>query len=269
VPETADVGDGGSVFAPASGSHKRLRIEEIHRSAKKQHPTPKRICMGGGRVSGRSRENLISGLLPRVEIVQQSPIVVTPESTATRERRQNSDYDLYETSSRPRHLPPSLANRPTTRGPLTQVQEVRRYSEIHAETEAASARLRTTLATAGASGAQLAASQEVVAPTTIPQRDGLEAHVPPTTIPHRDGLEVDVAPTTIRQGDGLEVDVAPTTIPQLSGEEVVVAHAAVAQDVSSRPIQASSFTQTVSSMLQSFAFEDTRDGYSDDPNSLF
>ena len=217
------------MFTPTTRAYIRPRLEKIHRAIKKQSPPRKRICQGGGRVSGRSRENLISGLIPRVELAHQPPIVVSPvdsESGATRERRQNSDYDLYETSSRPRHLPPSLAIRPTTRGPLTQMQEVRSYSEIHAETEPASAQLRATIA---AAGAQLAATQEVVAGT---------AGAPPTAT-H------DVAPPT------------PGAPP------------AAAQDVTSRPIQASSFTQTVSSLPQSFTFEDTRDGYDNDPNSLF
>ncbi len=94
VPETADVGDGGSVFTPAPRAYKRPRLEKIHRAIKKQSPPRKRICLGGGRVSGRSRENLISGVLPRVDIVQQKPTEVIPEDTergATRERRQNSD----------------------------------------------------------------------------------------------------------------------------------------------------------------------------------
>ncbi len=57
MPETADVGDAGSVFAPASGAHKRPRIEVIHGAAKNPIPPRKRICLGGGRVSGSSREN--------------------------------------------------------------------------------------------------------------------------------------------------------------------------------------------------------------------
>ena len=61
-----------------------------------------------------------------------------------------------------------------------------------------------------------------------------------------------------------EVEVAPTTIRQLSGDEVVVAHAAVAQDVSSRPIHPSSSTQSGSLMLRQYAYEDTRSDYYDD-----
>ncbi len=207
------------MFAPASGANKRLRIEEIHRGAKKQHPTWKKICMGGGRVSGRSRENLINELLPRVDIVQQKPAEAIPESAARRELRQNSDYDLYETSSRPRHLPPSLAARPTTIGPLTQVQEVRRYSEIHAEMEAASTQLHATIAVPGA---QLLATNEVASPPSVAQ----EIASPPPFAAQ------EVAP------------VPPTPLPPTK-------------------------TQSVSSMLQTFAFEDTRDGYDNDPNSLF
>ena len=88
--------------------------------------------------------------------------------------------------------------------------------------------------------------------------------VAPTTIPQHDGLEGDVAPTSIRQRDGLEVDVAPTTIRQRTDDEVVVAHAAVAQEVSSRPIHPSSSTQTGSVMLRAYAYEDTHTGYYDD-----
>ena len=116
---------------------------------------------------------------------------------------------------------------------------------------------------------QVSIGQEVVAPTTIPQRDGLEVGVAPTTIPQRDvapttirereGPEVDVAPTTISQHD-----VAPTTIQQLSGDEVVVADAAVAQDVSSRPIHPSSSTQTESLMLRSYAYDENCSSYYDD-----
>ena len=109
------------MFAPDSGAHKRPRIEVIHGAAKMSIPPRKRLCLGGGRVSGRSRENLISGLISRAylgkqeqQIVEVSP--VDSESGATRERRLNSDYDLYETSSRARQPPPSEAVRPTTRG---------------------------------------------------------------------------------------------------------------------------------------------------------
>ena len=224
MPETADVGDGGSVFATASRAYKRPRLERIHGAVKKHSPPRKRICLGGGRVSGRSRENLITSLLPRV---QQQTVAVSSE----------------------RHLPPSFLRQGTS-APV----EVRRYSEIHAETEAAAAQLRTTLATSWDSGFQ----------TDAETQGANLVGLAPTTIRQRDGLEVDVATTTIRQGDGLEVDVAPTTIRQLSDDEVVVAHAAVAQDVSSRPIQASSSTQTGLSMLRSYAFEDTRSGFDDD-----
>ncbi len=117
---------------------------------------------------------------------------------------------------------------------------------------------------AGTAAAQPGATNQIVAPTTIPQRDGVEVDVAPTTIPQRDGLEVDVAPNTIPSRDGLEVDVALTSIRQLSGDEVVVEHAVIAQDVSSRHIHPSSSTQTVSSMLRSYAYEDTRSGYYDD-----
>jgi len=233
------------VFAPASGALKRPRIERIHQTVNKQNPPCKRICLGGGRVSGRSRENLITGLISRADQVQLPPILATP----------------VEPSSRACLPPPSEAVRTSTRGwvNLSIESDLRRYSEIHAETEAASARLRATIASAGASGTQPAVSQEVVAPSTISQRDGLEVDVAPTTIRERDGLEVDVAPTTIS-----ERGVAPTTILPLTDAEVVIGNAAIAQDVSSRPVHPSSSTQTGLTMLRAYAFEDTRSGYYDD-----
>ena len=39
MPETADVGDAGSVVAPVSGAHKRPRIEAIHDVIKKIQST--------------------------------------------------------------------------------------------------------------------------------------------------------------------------------------------------------------------------------------
>ena len=108
-----------------------------------------------------------------------------------------------------------------------------------------------------------------LAPTSIRERERLEVDVAVTSIP-----QSDVAATTIRERERLEVDVAVTPIPQsdvaattiseLSGDEVVVAHAAVAQDFSSRPSHPSTFTQTGSLMLRTYAFEDTRSGYNDD-----
>ena len=83
MPETADVGDAGSVFAPASGAHKRPMMERIHWPLKRSYHPRKRICGGGGRVSGRSRENIISGLIPRVEIVEHQPAEVLPVNVET------------------------------------------------------------------------------------------------------------------------------------------------------------------------------------------
>ncbi len=215
MPETADVGDAGSVFAPASGAHKRPRMEAIHGPEKKRFYPPKKRCLGGGRVSGLSRENLISSLIPRVELVQQTLIVVTPvdsESGATRERRLNSDYDLYETSSRVSQPPPSEAVRPTTRGwvNLSIEQDLRGYTEIHAETEAASA--------------------QWLAQTEDDAR---------------------------RWGDSLP------EIPEEVIASKTVAHPSAQQGVASgsEASQASAATQSVSSMLQSFAYDDTRDGF--------
>ena len=289
MPETADVGDAGSVFAPASGAHKRPRIEAIHDVAKKQHPARKRICMGGGRVSGRSRENLISGLISPLDLVRQQHVEVTPVAEEHGRATQ-------------RHLPANFPRHRTTAlshaiAASVDPAIVRRYSEMRAETEAQvrAFRLRhppiffaPDMPRVSAAAAQepqpmksefathapgvepavtrdliapthVAIDQEAVSPTIIPERDGLEVDVAPTTISQRD-----VAPTIIRLGDGLEVDVAPTTNPQRTCEEVDVAHAAVAQDVSSRPIHPSSSTQTGSLMLRSYAYEDTRSGYYDD-----
>ena len=101
MPETADVGDAGSVFAPASGAQKRPRIEAIHEAAKKSTPARKRICLGGGRVSGRSRENLITSLISRVNIIHQQPVELP---TVAEDHGRASE----------RHLPPSFRRPDTT-----------------------------------------------------------------------------------------------------------------------------------------------------------
>ena len=308
VPETADVGDGGSMFAPATRAYKRPRLEKIHRAIKKQSPPRKRICLGGGRVSGRSRENLITSLLPR----GQQPVDVSSEGVAPRERhlppsflRQgtggavvvevrryseiHAEIEAAAGLQQPGELSPASffssilgptvsIGIPRWQARLHADMEARRYSEMHGETEAAAPHVRTSLATRWDSGYStnaetLGTHPEGLAPTTIPQRDGLEVDVAPTTIRQRDGLEVDVALTTIPQLDGLEVDVAPTTIRQRDGLEVDVAptpgappaagQEAFAPTPASQPIQASSSTQTGSLMLQSYAYEDTRSGYND------
>ena len=333
MPETADVGDGGSVFAPASGAHKRRRIEKIHRTVNKQNPPCKKICLGGGRVSGRSRENLISGLISRADIVLQQVTPVEENHARASERHLPASFHRERTTalsqsitgtvdsliphlpeSAPREIHPpldfnNLGYIPhggptleyvqfTARGPVTLTAEeaVRRYSVIHAETEAARARWDAETEEAAQRWAeslsdipQAIVSQqpapshsEVLASTTILPREGVEVVLAPTTIPTRESLEVGVAVTTIPTRENLEVGVAVTTIRQLSGDEVVVAHAAVAQEVlaptpgaqptdrqevsqpASQPIQVSSSTQTIYSMLQSFAFDDTRSAYNDD-----
>ena len=119
MPETADVGDAGTVFAPASGAHKRPRIERIHQTVNKQNPPCKRICLGGGRVSGRSRENLISGLISRADLVLQQPVEVTPVAEDHGRATQ-------------RHLPASFRRPGATVDPAI----VRRYAEMRAETDA-------------------------------------------------------------------------------------------------------------------------------------
>ena len=146
MSETADVGDAGSVFAPASSANKRPRIEAIHGAAKKSIPPRKRICMGGGRVSGRSRENLISSLLTHVNIVEQSPPVPHDPVSAPRDIYPPLDFSNLRYIPHGGPMTPQSYTRQvvqfTPRGPdtLTVEQAVRRYSVIHAETVAAHAR---------------------------------------------------------------------------------------------------------------------------------
>jgi len=174
------------VFAPASGAHKRPRIEAIH-DAPKHQPARKRICLGGGRVSGRSRENLISSLLPQVNIVEQSAPVPHLPNSAPREIHPPLDFTNlgYIPHGGP-NTPQSYTEQFTPRGPvtLTEEQAVRRYSEIHADTVAAHARwvAETEEATqrwagslpdtpqaivSGRGASQTAGSQEVIAPTQV------------------------------------------------------------------------------------------------------
>ncbi len=78
VPETADGPDGGSLFAPSSGAHKHPRIEVLHGPIKKAYSPRKKICMGNGRLRGRSRECLITGLHPLAEIAEPRSVDVIP-----------------------------------------------------------------------------------------------------------------------------------------------------------------------------------------------
>ena len=183
--------------------------------------------MGGGRVSGLSRQSLISGLLPRIEIVESTLNVIEGDTPAAKERHLPPSFTSSGNTAPP---PPSSVVRQPSRWQETLPvgQELRRYSEYLAELEAAAARWAASFPEtpeemiAATPGAEPAAGQEVVAPTPGAQ--------------------------------------------PAAGQDVV-AQASVAQAVSppaSQPIQASSTTQTVYSMLQSFAYDDTRSGYNDD-----
>ena len=230
------------MFAPNFGVHKRPRLDAIHGSEKRLLHPHKKICLGGGRVSGLSRQSLISGLLPRVEIVESALSVVLGDPPSAKERHLPPSFTSTGNSTQ---APPSSVVRQPSRWQerLPVEQEVRRYSEYHAELEAAAARWAASLPEtpeemiAPNTGVQPAAAHEVLAPTTGAQ-----------------------------PAAGQEV-VAPTSVAQPAAAQEVVAQASVAQAVSppaSQPIQASSTTQTVYSMLQSFAYDDTRSGYNDD-----
>ena len=222
MPETADVGDGGSVFTTSSAGHKRLRIERIHGAVKKSIPPPKRRCLGGGRVSGRSRENLISGLISRADLVQQQQIAPIEENRAT---------------SSERHLPASFrrqrttALNPTVTGTIDS-GIVRRYSEMRAETDARVREFRIR-------------HPPIFFVPDIPRVSTAAAQEPQ---PMQSGAE-----------PPLTHDLVAPTLPAASQE--VASPPSSAQEVAPVP--------PTSSMLQSFAFDDTRDGYSNDPNSLF
>ena len=96
--------------------------------------------MGGGRVSGRSRENLISGLIPQVNIVEQS--ATHPHLPESAPREIHPPLDFNNLGYIPHGGPRLEYVQFTARGPITLTAEeaVRRYSVIHAETEAARAR---------------------------------------------------------------------------------------------------------------------------------
>ena len=251
------------MFAPSGVAHKRPRLEAIHGPEKKLVHPPKKICLGGGRVSGLSRQSLISSLLPHVNIVEQSATDPTLPESAPIEIHPALDFGhleyVGEGGDMARQAYTMQVVQFTPRGPVTLTAEeaVRRYSEIHAENEAANQRWAAQTEEAAARWAD--SLTEIAQPIAAEQHTTIQSEVvAPTSISQRDGLEVVVATTTIRQRDGLEVDVAPTPgAPPAAGQE------AFAPAPASQPIQASSFTQTVSSMLQSFAFEDTRSGYND------
>ena len=230
------------MFAPNFGVHKRPRLDAIHGSEKRLLHPHKKICLGGGRVSGLSRQSLISGLLPRVEIVESALSVVEGDTPAAKERHLPPSFT---SSGNIAQAPPSSVVRQPSRWqePLPVEQVVRRYSEYHAELEAAAARWAASLPEtpeemiAASPVAQPAAGQEVIAQTP---------GAPPAA-----GQEV----------------VAATPGAQQAVAQRVVAQASVAQHVSppaSQTIQASSYTQTVSTMHQSFVYDDTRSGYDDD-----
>ena len=112
---------------------------------------------------------------------------------------------------------------------------LRRYSEYHAELEAAAARWAASLTET---------PQELIARNIREQTTGTHEVVAPTSGEQSAGSNEVVARTLATPPTAAQVVVAPTP--------------------ASQPIQASSSTQTVSSMLQSFAFDDTRSGYDDD-----
>ena len=251
MPSTADVGDPGTVFAPNFAVHKRPRLDAIHGSEKRLAHPSKKICLGGGRVSGLTRQSLISGLLPRVEIVESAVSVVEGDTPASKERNLPPSFT---SSGNTAQAPPSSVVRQPSRWQetLPVEQEVRRYSEYHAELEAAAARWAASLPETPEELVPLTPGQEVVAPT-------------PGVLPAA-GQDL-VAPTPGVQPDAAQEVVAPTPGAQPAAGQEVVAHAYVAQEVSPpavQAIQASSYTQTVSSMHQSFAYDDTRSGYDDD-----
>ncbi len=127
----------------------------------------------------------------------------------------------------------------TASGPvtLTAEQAVRRYSVIHAEAEAARARWDAETEEAGQRWADSLSEtpQALVAGTAAAQPAGSQEVVAPTL-----GAQV-----TISQ------EVASPPPPS------------AAQEVAPVPPTPTT-TQSVSAMLQSFAFEDTRSGYYDD-----
>ena len=63
-------------------------------------------------------------------------------------------------------------------------------------------------------------------------------------------------------GPGEEPAIGQEVAPPSSAAQVVAPPLSAAQPATSQPIHA--FTQPISSMLQSFVFEDTRSGYYDD-----
>ena len=159
----------------------------------------------------------------------------------------------------------------TARGPVTLTAEeaVRRYSVIHAETEAARARWDAETEEAAARWADSLPDtpQAIISGTVAAQTAGSQEVIAPTQVAIHQEV---VAPTHgAPQGATQEV-VAPS--PHAAAQEVVAPPPVVAQEVAppsstaqpatSQPIH--TFTRPISSMLQSFAFEDTRSGYYDD-----
>ncbi len=230
MPETANVGDAESVFAPASGAHKRPRIEAIHDVAKKQHPARKRICMGGGRVSGRSRENLISGLISPLDLVRQQHVEVTPVAEEHGRATQ-------------RHLPANFPRHRTTAlshaiAASVDPAIVRRYAEMRAETDA-----------------QVRAFRLRHPPIFyIPDAPRASAATPQEPQPMQSEVATPVS--------GAEPAIDQQVPSPPSAAQVVASPPSAAQPTTSQPFHA--FTQPISSMLQSFAFEDPRSGYYDD-----
>ena len=259
MPSTADVGDPGTVFAPNFAVQKRPRIDAIHGPEKRLAHPPKKICLGGGRVSGLSRQTLISGLLPRVEIVESAVSVLAGESDTTKERHLPPSFTSPSTTAQGASLSAATIGRSSWHQGQSVEQDVRRYSDIHAETEAALWRWAASFADP---------PQDDAPPQPAPN---LSVAAAQPVASERSGTLLPVAQVVAALEHGGEPAAHATQAPgsEPAAALEVLAQPAAAQEVApqppaSQPIQTSSATQTVSSMIQSFAFDDTRSGYSDD-----
>ena len=204
------------MFAPASGAHKRPRIERIHGTVKK-------------------------------------PIPHLPES-APRDIHPPLDFNNLGYIPHGGPMTPQSYTRQvvqfTESGPVTLTLEeaVRRYSVIHAETEAARARWD-------------AETEEAAQRWADSLPDTPQAIISGTAAAQTAGSQVVIAPTQVAIAQEV---VAPTQV-AIAQEVVAPTQVAIHQEVApvpptSHPVHASS----VSSMLQSFGFEVTRSGYYDD-----
>ena len=136
---------------------------------------------------------------------------------------------------------------------------MRRYSDIHAETEAALWRWAASFADPPQDddAAQPAGIQSVAA--AQPFASEMSGNL----------LPVGQVVAALEHGGEPAAHATQAPGSEPAAAQDVIAQPAAAQEVAqqppaSHPIQTSSATQTVSSMIQSFAFDDTRSGYSDD-----